>query len=322
MRAVMLHSFGPPEVLVSGEAPEPAPGEGEVLIDVERAGITFVETQVRAGTPPHPSMLPALPAILGNGVAGVVAAAGAGVDVDRVGQRVVSSLTGTGGYAERALAAVDRLVPIPDGVGVREAAALSADGRTALMLVRRAQPRAGETVLVEAAAGGVGTLLVQLARNAGARVVALAGGERKVAVARELGADIAIDYAADDWRNRIRDAVGAVDVVFDGVGGHVGRSAFELLRAGGRFCPFGMAGGSFAGITADEAGARGVHLAAGGPSPPDVLVALTREALDEAAAGRLTPVIGQEFALEDAAAAHAAIEARATIGKTLLVVAR
>jgi NADPH2:quinone reductase len=320
MRAVILHGFGPPEVLVAGEAPEPSPGDAEVVIDVERSSVTFVETQVRAGRPPHPSMLPALPAILGNGVAGVVAATGPGADSAQIGRRVVATLGGTGGYAECAVAAADRLVAIPEELGVREAAAVMADGRTALMLVRRAQPRTGETVIVEAAAGGVGTLLVQLARNAGARVVALAGGERKLAVARELGADIAVDYRADDWPVQVRDAVGAADVVFDGVGGQVGASAFQLLREGGRFCPFGMAGGGFAGVTADEAAGRGVEVMAGGPPPPQVLVELTRAALDEAARGRLTPVIGQEWALEDAAAAHAAIEARATVGKTLLAV--
>jgi NADPH2:quinone reductase len=188
------------------------------------------------------------------------------------------------------------------------------------MQIRRAQPREGETVLVEAAGGGVGTLLVQLARNAGARVVALAAGERKLALARELGAELAFDYRDDRWPARVRDAVGAVDAAFDGVGGEIGAAAFGLLRAGGRFCPFGMASGSFAAIDAEEAATRDVAVLRGGPASPDELVAASRAALEEAAAGRLHPVIGQEFELEDAAGAHAAIETRATIGKTLLVV--
>lgn len=320
MRAVTLRAFGPPTVLVPGAAPEPVARDGEVVVDVELANITFVETQVRAGRPPHPSMLPQLPAILGNGVGGLVIGVGPGVDADVVGRRVVTSLGGTGGYAERATAAVQRLVEVPDGLALRDAVALLADGRTALSLVRLAQPRAGETVLVEAAAGGVGTLLVQLARDAGARVVALAGGERKLAVARELGADLAVEYRDEDWPRRVRDAVGAVDVAFDGVGGAIGRAAFGLLRPGGRFCPFGMASGSFAAITADAAQARGVAVLQGAGASPDELAALTREALQGAVAGRLRPVVGQDFRLEDAAAAHAAIEARATIGKTLLVV--
>jgi len=320
MRAVTVREFGPPEVLEPGAAPEPLARDGEVLIDVELANITFVETQVRAGRPPHPSMLPALPAILGNGVGGVVAALGPGVEIGLLGRRVVAGLGGSGGYAERAVAAAQRLVEVPDGLALRDAVALLADGRTALSLVHRAQPRAGEVVLVEAAAGGVGTLLVQLARDAGARVVALAGGERKLAVARELGADLAVEYRDEDWPRRVRDAVGAVDVAFDGVGGAIGRAAFGLLRPGGRFCPFGMASGSFAAITADAAQARGVAVLQGAGASPDELAALTREALQGAVAGRLRPVVGQDFRLEDAAAAHAAIEARATIGKTLLVV--
>jgi NADPH2:quinone reductase len=297
-------------------------GAGQVVVDVEYANITFVETQLRAGRPPHPGMLPTLPVILGNGVGGVVTQVGPGVDSQRAGRHVVTSLNGRGGYAERAVAAAERLIEVPDGVAMRDAVALLADGRTALMLVRLAQPTRGETVLVEAAAGGVGTLLVQLARNAGARVVALAGGERKLAVARELGADVAVDYRSDGWPGRVREAVDGVDVVFDGVGGSVGRTAFDLLRSGGRFCPFGMASGSSTVVSDHDAQARGVMILRSGSVRPGELVELTRAAIDEAVAGRVRPVIGQEFPLEDAAAAHAAIEARSTIGKTLLAVRR
>jgi NADPH:quinone reductase len=200
--------------------------------------------------------------------------------------------------------------------------ALLADGRTALGLVRRAGLRAGETVLVEAAAGGVGTLLVQLARHAGARVVALAGQPGKLALARDLGADLTVDYRRGDWPGQVRAAAGHVDVVFDGVGGDVGQAAFGLLGAGGRFCPFGMASGSFAPVTPELAGAHGVTVIRGGPADAEEPDALTRAALAEAAAGRLRTVIGQEFDLAEASAAHAAIESRATIGKTLLTVAR
>ena len=320
MRAVIVREFGPPEVLEPGEAPEPVARDDEVVVDVELASVTFVETQIRAGRPPRPSMLPALPAILGNGVGGVITATGSGIDAGLVGRRVVTSLGGSGGYAERAATLAERILEIPRGVTMRDAVALLADGRTALRLAGLAQPRAGDTVLVEAAAGGVGTLLVQLARNAGAQVVALAGGERKLALARELGADVAIDYTDGAWPQRVRDAVDTVDVVFDGVGGAIGAAAFGLLGPGGRFCPFGMASGSFAAIDAEAAEARGIAVVHGAAPTADELVALARGALDEAAAGRLRPLIGQEFALTDAAAAHAAIETRATLGKTLLVV--
>jgi NADPH:quinone reductase len=320
MRAVIIRRFGPPSVLEPATVPSPVPGTGEVAIDVEFAGVTFVETQIRAGGAPRPEMLPALPAILGNGVGGTVAEAGDGVDRDLVGQRVVASLNGTGGYASRAIADAARLLEVPGPVALRDAVALLADGRTALSLTDLAGLRPGDTVLVEAAAGGVGTLLVQLARNAGARVVGLARGERKLGIVRELGADVAVDYGDGDWPRLVRDAVGGVDVVFDGVGGEIGRTAFGLLRPGSRFCPFGMASGSFAGVTGELADARQVTVRAGFGADPAKLREFARTALAEAAAGRIRAVIGQEVELARAAEAHAAIEARATIGKTLLAV--
>ncbi len=310
MQAVVIREFGPPAVLEPAEAAEVRAGPDEVVIDVALANVTFVETQVRAGKPPHPSMLPALPAILGNGVGGTAA-----------GRPVVASLNGTGGYAERAVCPAARLLGVPDGLGLREAVALLADGRTALALAARAQLRAGEVVLVEAAAGGVGTLLVQLARNAGAQVVALAGSQAKLSVARQLGAEVAVSYAGPGWPERVRAAVGAVDVVFDGVGGDIGWDAFGLIGRGGRFCPFGMASGSFAPVTPELAAERGVSVLAGAGATPEELLVLAQAALAEAAAGRIRPVIGQEFELARAADAHAAIEARATVGKTLLTVA-
>jgi NADPH:quinone reductase len=321
MHATVIREFGPPEVLSSAEVPAPNAAADEALIAVSFSNVTYVETQIRAGRPPHPSMLPPLPAILGNGVGGTVAAVGPGGDPDLVGREVVASLSGSGGYAEQAVTAAARLIAVPDGVTMRDAVALLADGRTAMSLVRRADVRDGDTVVIEAAAGGVGTLLLQLARNAGALVVALAGGDRKLALAADLGADVTVDYRTHDWSSRVRDAVGAADVVFDGVGGDVGAAAFGLLRAGGRFCPFGMASGGFAPVTADMARTAQVDVRGGGPMSPAESVSLSRAALDEAAAGRLRPVIGQEHPLAEAAAAHAAIEARATVGKTLLTVA-
>ena len=321
MRAVVIRAFGPPEVLEPAETDEVRAGPDEVVIDVELASVTFVETQVRAGRPPHPSMLPALPAVLGNGVGGTVAGAGSGA-APGARRRVVASLNGTGGYAERAVSPVSRLIDVPDGLAMRDAVALLADGRTALALAHRAGLRAGDTVLIEAAAGGVGTLLVQLARRAGARVVALASQPRKLAVTRDLGADLTVDYRHDGWEKQVSDAAGEVDVVFDGVGGDIGLAAFGLLGAGGRFCPFGMASGSFAPVTPELARARQVTVLPGAAASPGELAAWSREALAEAAAGRLRPVIGQEFELAAAADAHAVIEARTTVGKTLLTVPR
>jgi NADPH2:quinone reductase len=167
VRAIVIRAFGPPEVLVPEEVPDPVPGPDQVSIAVELAGVTFVETQLRAGRPPNPAMLPVLPAILGNGVGGRVSAVGASVDARGIGHCVVASLHGTGGYADIALADRAASIEIPSNVPTAHAVALLADGRTAVMLMRNAEIRASDTVLVEAAAGGVGSLLVQLASAAG-----------------------------------------------------------------------------------------------------------------------------------------------------------
>ncbi|HWM04832.1 MAG TPA: zinc-binding dehydrogenase, partial [Actinophytocola sp.] len=172
-------------------------------------------------------------------------------------------------------------------------------------------------VLVEAAAGGVGSLLVQLAKAAGAHVVGAVGGARKAEIARELGADETVDYRSPDWSR----GLAPVAVVFDGVGGDVSRAAFELLGRGGRMLSFGLAGGSWTTVSAEEAGERGVTLVRTSPTPDDIR-RFTEQALAAAAAGRLRPLIGQRFPLEKAADAHAAIQSRATVGKTLLELPR
>jgi NADPH2:quinone reductase len=311
MRAVWLREFGEPEVLTIGEAPDPVAGPGRVVVDVEFANITFVETQFRAtGGGPFTGTLPMVP---GNGVGGVVAAVGPGVPADLLGARVITSTGGSGGYAERAAVDATALFRVPAEVPLDVAVALLADGRTATMMTRAAGVRAGERVLVEAAAGGVGSLLVQLAKAAGATVVAAAGGARKLAVAKDLGADVTVDYTEAGWP----DQVGTVDVVFDGVGGDIGRTAFGLLGRGGRMVSFGLASGTWTAISEEEATARDVTLVRPAATP-DELRAYTESALAEAAAGRLRPIIGQRFPLEKAADAHRAIHTRATIGKTLL----
>ncbi|MEU6642164.1 zinc-binding dehydrogenase [Saccharomonospora sp. NPDC046836] len=318
MRVVWLTEFGGPEVLVPGQAPDPEPAAGEVLIDVELANITFVETQFRrSGFGPFTVEPPVVP---GNGVGGVISRVGAGVDPDLVGRRVVSSLRGSGGYAEQVVIDADAVIEVPEGLPLDAAVALLADGRTAMLLVRGAGLRPGERVLVEAAGGGVGSLLVQLACNAGAVVVAAAGGERKLDLARELGATHVVDYRKPDWTDRVRQAVGVVDVAFDAVGGEVGTAAFELVGKGGRMVTFGAASGAPTEIPEELAAARGVTVGWGIGAAPAELRELARDALAEAAAGRLRPVIGQRFPLERAADAHAAIESRVTIGKTLLEV--
>ncbi|MFG1649229.1 zinc-binding dehydrogenase [Micromonospora sp. NPDC049275] len=318
MRAIWLREFGGPEALVPGPTPDPAPGPGQVLIDVAHANITFVETQQRSGRPGPFRVTP--PLIPGNGVGGVIAAVGPDVDPARIGQRVVSATGGSGGYAERVVVDAAAPIEVPAGLALDAAVALLADGRTAAMLVDAVDVRPGDRVLVEAAAGGVGSLLVQLAARAGARVIGAAGGPRKVELLPDLGAEMAVDYLLPGWADGIRDTLGGVDVVLDGVGGSIARTAFELLDPGGRMVSFGLASGEWSPVPPEAAAARQVTLVR--PDvPPARLRAHTLQALADAAAGQLRPLIGQRFPLERAADAHAAIEARATVGKTLLDVA-
>jgi NADPH2:quinone reductase len=321
MRAVMLRTFGPPEVLVVEEVPDPVAGPGQALVEVEAVSVVFIDTQIRAGNPPMPALRPEFPVIPGNGVGGVVVDVGEGVDRALVGTRVVTTTGGRGGYAELVAVDAGEPVPIPDGLEVATATALLADGRTAIGLTRTARVGVGEWVLVEAAGGGVGSLLVQLARNAGARVVGAASTPEKLRVAAEAGAEVTVDYREEDWADRVQEVTGGtgVDMVFDGVGGDIGRTAFGLVRDGGRFVMHGMASGSMTAPPEDEVKGRGVEIL-GLRSFPDIpLRELSRMALMEAAEGRLRPIIGQTFPLERAAEAHAAIEGRMTVGKTLLI---
>jgi NADPH2:quinone reductase len=321
MRAVWLKEFGGPEVLVPGDAPEPEPGPNQVVVEAAAIGIVFVETQVRSGVAPVP--LPALPIIPGNGVAGTVVAAGPGADPALVGRRVVTATGGRGGYAERVAVDADGLIPVPPEVDLTDAVALLADGRTAMGIHRVAAPRPGEWVLVESAGGGLGSLLVQLAVQAGARVVAAASSARKLGLAADLGAQVTVDYAEPGWADLVRAATGGagVEVVLDGVGGSIGRAAFELVAPAGRFLIFGAASGSLTEATVAEVFQRGITVTGtrGVFTSPAAIRALAIDALAEAAAGRLRPVIGQTFPLDRAADAHAAMEARTTLGKTLLI---
>lgn len=323
MRVALAQEFGGPEVLVAAERPDPVAGPGEVLVDVAYVDTIFVETQVRTGafSEVFPVQVPYVP---GGGIAGTVRTVGEGVDASWEGRRVIASLGFSGGYAERATVAAELLVPVPDPLGLREAAALVHDGVTALALLGSTAVKPGERVLVLGASGGMGTLLVQLAHAAGAHVVAVARGERKTALVRELGADTVVDGAASDWveqtRSALADAGGPADVVLDGVGGQVGLAAVALVADGGRFSAHGAPTGGFAPVDPQEAARRSITLLGiGDVQLSDAEhVRLAGLALAEAAAGRLRPVIGEVFPLADAARAHAAIEGRGLLGKALL----
>jgi NADPH:quinone reductase len=317
MRAILAERPGPPQVLSAVELPDPEPGPGQVQVAVAVAAITFVDTQMRAGTFPG---LPvsAFPVVLGNGVGGTVAALGEGVDRSWLGAEVVTSTGGRGGYASRAVAAADDLHRVPPGLALYDAVALLADGRTALALIQAAEVGRGQIVAVTAAGGGVGGLLVQLARRADAHVIALAGGARKLAHARSLGASATVDYRAQGWEDRVGEAAPAgLDAAFDGVGGDVGPALVALLRPGGRYLPHGAASGRWAPV--DERATTVIPLSAVGGGPVD-MYRLVEHAFALAVAGELRPTIGQTYPLADAAAAHTAIEARATLGKSLLLV--
>ncbi|MFB6780281.1 zinc-binding dehydrogenase [Streptomyces sp. NPDC056352] len=323
MRVALVRELGGPEVLVPAERPDPVAGPDEVVIDVSDVDTLFVETQIRSGA--FRDYFPVVPPYVpGGGVAGTVRTVGEGVDARWAGRRVVASLGFAGGYAEQAVTPADHLVPVPDGLGLREAAALIHDGVTAAALLEANAPEPGERVLVLGASGGMGTLLVQLVHAAGAHVVAVARGKRKTALVRELGADDVVDGADAEWAEHARAALekagGPADVVLDGVGGTMGAAAFALVADGGRFSAHGAPTGAFARIDAEEAARRSVSLR----SIADVQltdtehVRLAGHALAEAAAGRLRPVIGQVYPLEQAAQAHAAIEGRGLLGKVLL----
>ncbi|KUL23957.1 zinc-binding dehydrogenase [Actinoplanes awajinensis] len=323
MRVVQVVRFGGPEVLVPGRVPDPVAGPGQVVVDVAVAGMTFVETQIRRGADRWHEQ-PQLPYVPGGLVAGHVSDLGDQVDPSWRGRRVLARTGQTGGFAERALASAAALFPVPDGLGLPDAITLYSDGSTAQGLVEHTRIDPGNWVLVEAAAGGVGNLLVQLARASGARVIGAARGSRKLEVIRELGADAAIDYATPDWTEQVLDATGGTgpDVVFDGVGGPIGRAAFAVTARGGRFSVHGASSGEATRVDPTEAARRGVTVA-GIEQLLGFRPQATRWAeqmMAHAAAGLVRPIIGQTFPLDRAADAHAAIENRTAVGKTLLLI--
>ncbi|HEX2745122.1 MAG TPA: zinc-binding dehydrogenase [Streptosporangiaceae bacterium] len=323
MRIVQVTEFGGPEVLAVSEAPEPSAGPGQVVVDVLVAPVLFLDTQIRSGSA-RDWFATTLPYVPGAGVAGEVASVGEGVDPDWVGRRVVASTAERGGYLERAVVAVDDLIAVPVGLGIAEAAALLHDGRTAVSLIDQADLRAEEWVLILGAGGGLGSLLIQLAHNAGARVIGAARGKEKLNLAQELGADAVVDYSESGWPEQILAVTGGAgpSTVFDGVGGEIGKAAFAITALGGRFSAHGAPSGGFAQIDRQKAERRDItvrgieHVQF---APLDAK-ALTERAMSKAVAKQIRPIIGQTFPLKRAADAHRAIEARDVIGKTLLVI--
>ncbi|MEU3353515.1 zinc-binding dehydrogenase [Streptomyces sp. NPDC037389] len=336
MHAVRLHAFGPAENLRHERTEDPVPGPGQVRVAVAAAGVHLVDTSQRAGDPGNPYGLPGLPAVPGREVAGTVDALGEGTDPRWLGRRVVAHLGRTasgGGYAELAVVDAARLHELPDGLAEDHAIAMIGTGRTALGILGFTELGEDDVVVVTAAAGGIGSLLVQYARNAGATVVGLAGGPDKVAHVGALGADIALDYKDPEWAERARTALWgrAATVVFDGVGGPAALAAIDLLAPGGLHLVFGWSahgtvGGGPQALDPARLAERGIT-SRSVLGPPMLerfgggetgLRRLEELSLAEAAAGRVVPAV-QRFPLAEAAAAHRALETRGTIGKVVLV---
>ncbi|CAM5473985.1 2-haloacrylate reductase [Streptomyces rochei] len=324
MRAIRLHTFGPAENLTLDEVDDPRPGPGQVSIAVRAAGVHLLDTALREGFRGPSPELPALPTVPGREVAGVVDGLGEGTPARWLGRRVVVHLGfAPGGYAERAVADAARVHEIPADLGFAEAVAMIGTGRTAVGILQFADLGPGSVAVVPAAAGGIGTLLVQYAKHAGATVVGLAGGPEKVARVAANGADLAVDYTDPRWPAEVRGHLGGdtATVVFDGVGGDVAREAVALLAPGGRHLVFGWSGEGLRdgapylvdGVSQQVLGPVMMERA-GGENP---LRTLELRALAEAAAGRLTPAV-QRFPLARAAAAHRALETRRTTGKVVL----
>ena len=256
VKAIRLHAFGPPENLVLEEIPDLQPGSGQVRIGVEASGVHLLDTTLRRGEA-GPVPLPELPTVPGREVAGVVDVVGPDTDRSWLGRRVVAHLGQVpGGYAEQAVTSADHLFPVPDHVSFPDAVAAVGTGRTALAIVELEPPARDDVVLVPSAAGGLGWLLVQSALAAGATVVAAARGPR-TDVLTDLGVALVVDYGRPGWADRVRD-LGGVTLVYDGVGGDVGRASLELLRPGGRLVMFGFSAGTPTEVTTADLVGRGI----------------------------------------------------------------
>ncbi|MYT72239.1 MULTISPECIES: zinc-binding dehydrogenase [unclassified Streptomyces] len=333
MHAIRLHAFGPAEHLTYEKTEDPEPGPGQVRIAVEAAGVHLLDTALRQGVRGPAPELPALPTVPGREVAGTVGALGADTDPAWLGKRVVAHLGMVpGGYAELAVTDAARLHEIPAGLDAARAVALIGTGRTALGILGFTTVTPDTVALVPAAAGGVGTLLVQYVKHAGGTVVGLAGGPAKTGLVAANGADLAVDYTDPGWPARVREFLGErrVTVLFDGVGGATTAAALDLLGPGAQHLIFGWSAQGLddtaVPVLLDEAdrNRRGITQVrtvgpemmrrAGGANP---MRTLELAALDLGARSVLAPAVSR-FPLSEAAAAHRALESRGTTGKVVL----
>ena len=315
MRAIRITEFGGPEVLtLVDDQPEPQAGPGTQVLTISRAGINYADTHQVENSYLAPAELPMVPG-----------AEAVGTTED--GRRVVA-LLGGGGYAQKAMAADAFSFEVPDAVDDGQALALVLQGLTAWHLLRTsAKLSEGESVVVHAAAGGVGTLAVQLAKAYGAgRVIAVASSDEKRQLALDLGADVAVDAGVDDLKTALQDANGGkkVDVVLEMVGGRTTDQSLAALAPFGRLAFFGMASRTapskvdLGELMGRSRGVIGFWLAHCMADPARHLAQPMQELLDLTAAGTLQPVVGQTYGLSEAAQAHIDLRERRSVGKLLL----
>jgi len=323
MQAIRIHETGGPEVMLLEEVETPTPGPGEILVKIAAAGVNYADLAQRRGAYLTRTQTPMT---LGFEAAGTVAAHGPGVTWPAVGTRVIAFVSG--GYAEYAIASATALTPIPESLDFVHAAAFAVQGLTAYQTLHESgRLQQGESVLVNAAAGGVGTLAVQLARLMGAgQVIGTASSERKLELVRRLGADAAINYAQDDWVEQVQKASGGrgVDIVLEVVGGDIAAKSLQCLAPFGRMVIIGAASGErpqFSGVQLmyKNLSVVGYWLSAW-MSHPDRIATATAELMQFLAHGSLEIVVGHTFPLAQAADAHRAITERTTTGKVVLMV--
>jgi NADPH2:quinone reductase len=320
MLAIQALQPGGPEVLAAVDLPLPAPGPGQIRVRHVAVGLNFIDTYHRSGLYPM-----RMPAVLGLEAAGVVDAVGDGVTRFSPGDRVAYNGS-PGAYAEAAVVPADRAVRVPDAVSLETAAAVLLKGMTAEFLVRRCfHVKPGDQVLIHAAAGGVGQLLVQWCKALGATVLATVGSADKAAIALRLGADHVILYGTEDVAVRVAELTGGkgVAVVYDGVGKDTFEASLKSLGRRGVLATFGNASGPVPPFAPLELSGRSLYVTR--PRLFDYIA--TTEELDESAealfavlaTGAVKVEIGQTFPLREARAAHEALEGRRTTGATLLM---
>jgi NADPH2:quinone reductase len=321
--AVRVHRTGGPEVLSYEEVATPSPGPGEALLRQHASGVNYVDTYYRSGLYQPPG---GLPFIIGAEGAGEVVAVGADVSTVRPGDRVAYSGS-IGSYAVERVYPAERLVKLPDAISFEQAAAMMLKGMTAQYLLRRTfRVEKGHTVLVHAAAGGVGSLLVQWAKHLGATVIGTVGSPAKAEIAKEAGADHTILYNHEDWVSRVAALTDGqkCDVVYDGVGRATYPGSLDCIRPLGTWVTFGNASGPIEPVPMLTLMQKG-SLFATRPSLTHYvarrqdLVATADDLFAVVTSGAVKIPVKQQFALKDARLAHEALESRATTGSTVLV---